>query len=176
MKRNEKFMLAIAGVLFVLVLTVRVVPMVYNYYQQGEEEIALLEARIDRYRQLIVDTELWMEREKLKEAEIADLQNWVFEGSNPNLVGSSVQRTLRQAMEQVNVVVRETDVARYNTIGNWLMVSQEMNFVLSEDQILPFLNALREMRPRLYVTAFTVNRNRREFTGSITVTGFSRTE
>lgn len=176
MKRKEKLMLGIAAVLFVLVVFVRLVPMVFNYYQQGQEEIALLEERIDRYRQLIVDTELWMERQVLKEAEIADLQNWVFTGSNPNLVGSSVQRTLRQAMEQVNVVVRETDVARYNTVGNWLVVSQEMNFVLSQDQILPFLDALQAMRPRLYVTAFTVNRNRRDFSGSITVTGFSRQE
>jgi hypothetical protein len=55
-------------------------------------------------------------------------------------------------------------------------VSQQMDFSVDQASILPFLNALQESRPRLHVSAFKVDRNRRQFTGSITVVGFGRAE
>lgn len=164
----------LAGVLIALVLIVRVLPLAYDYYRQGREDIALLEERIERYRTLIQEQDQWMEREIVKQAEIADLESWIFPGTDPSLVGSSVQRALRQAVEQASVGVRETSVARYSQAGEWLMVSQDMSFTLEQHQILPFLNALQALRPRLHVTSFDVARNRRQFTGSITVVGFSR--
>ncbi len=54
------------------------------------------------------------------------------------------------------------------------MVSQEMDFVIDQEKILPFLDKLEQSRPRLHVTEFSINRNRRQFLGSITVTGFSK--
>jgi hypothetical protein len=174
MKRNERQLLIFAGTLFVLLLVFRLVPLAWESYRQGRDEIALLEERIDRYRQLLVDTNLWQEREALKAAEMAELEGLVFEGSNPNLIGSAVQRTLRQAMEQSGVSARETPVARYNNAGAWLLVTQELNFTLEQHQILPFLNALQASRPRLHVTAFSVTRNRRQYTGSVTVVGFGK--
>ncbi len=175
MKSNEKKLLLLAGALTVLVLLVRILPLTYGYYRQQRDDLALLEERVERLQTLIQEQDQWMERETLKQAEIADLESWIFPGGdNPNLVGSSVQRSLRQAVEQANIDVRETSVASYSYAGEWLMVSQEMNFSLEQQQILPFLNALQELRPRLHITAFNVARNRRQFTGSITVVGFSR--
>ena len=174
-KRTQNLAI-LAGIMFALVLAVRIVPMLYNYYQQGKEDIALLQERRDRYEQLIIDVDRWKENETLKQAQIADLESWIFAGSNPNLVGSSVQRSLRQAVEKANVAIREMSVAEYNYIDDWLMVSQEMDFSVDQANILPFLNALQELRPRLHVSAFSVNRNRRQYTGSITVVGFSRAE
>jgi hypothetical protein len=174
MKRNEKNLLLLAGVLFGLVLIVRIVPMLFNYYQQNREDLALLQERKDRYQQLILDVDRWQETQTLKLAETADLESWIFEGTNPNLVGSSVQRSLRQAVEQSSVNIREMSVAQYNYIDDWLMVSQEMNFALEQANILPFLSALQATRPRLHVSAFNVTRNRSQYTGSITVVGFSR--
>jgi hypothetical protein len=162
--------------MFLLLLAVRIVPMLYNYYQRGQEDIALLQERRDRYEQLIIDVERWKENETLKQAEIADLESWIFEGSNPSLVGSSVQRSLRLAVQKANVSIREMSVAEYNYVDNWLMVSQKMDFSVDQANILPFLNSLQELRPRLHVSAFSVTRNRRQYTGSITVVGFSRAE
>jgi hypothetical protein len=162
--------------MFVLLLAVRIVPMLYNYYQRGQEDLALLQERRDRYEQLIIDVERWKENEILKQAEIADLESWIFDGTNPSLVGSSVQRSLRLAVQKANVAIREMSVAEYNYVDNWLMVSQKMDFSVDQANILPFLNALQELRPRLHVSAFSVTRNRRQYTGSITVVGFSRAE
>ena len=125
---------------------------------------------------MIIDVERWKENETLKQAEIADLESWIFEGTSPNLIGSSVQRSLRQAVEQSSVAIREMNVAEYNYIDDWLMVSQQMDFSVDQANILPFLNALQELRPRLHVSAFSLTRNRRQYTGSITVVGFSRAE
>lgn len=175
MKANERKLLMLFGVLFAAFLIVRVLPMAYSHYRQGREDIALLQERADRLRTLIEEQDQWSEREKLKQAELADLQGWIFPGgNNPNLVSSSLQRLLRQAAEQSGVMQREMRVAEYSSIGDWLMVSQEMSFTLEQHQILPFLNALQQLRPKLHVAAFNVARARRQFSGNITVVGFSR--
>jgi Type II secretion system (T2SS), protein M subtype b len=176
MKRSEKQLVAILGVLFALVLVVRVVPLLFDYYRQGREDIALLQERVERYRTLIVETSQWQEREQLKTAEVTDLQNWVFAGTDANLVSSSVQRSLRQLVASTGVELRETGVARYSYVGDWLMVEQDMDFALDQEAILPFLQALQAARPRLQIAAFSINRNRRQYTGELTVVGFSRTE
>lgn len=178
MKANERKLLLLAGVLFAAVLVVRLLPMAYNYYQQGREDIALLEERAQRLQTLIEEADQWRERETLKQAELADLQGWIFPGgNNPNLVSNSMQRTLRQAVEQAGITVRETRVAEYSYVGeNWLMVSQEMSFTLDQPQILSFLGALQQLRPKLHVAAFNVARSRRQISGNITVVGFSRVE
>lgn len=176
MIKRTRNLAMLAGVIFALLLIVRIIPLLYGYYQQGQDDIALLQERRDRYEQLIIDVERWKENEILKQAEIADLESWVFPGSNPNLVGTNVQRSLRQAVEQTNVAIREMSVAEYTYVDDWLMVSQEMDFSIDQANILPFLNALQELRPRLHVSAFSVTRNRRQYTGTITVVGFSRAE
>lgn len=176
MKGNERKLLLLLGVLALAVLVVRVLPLAYDYYRQGREEIAQLEERIERFETLIEEQEQWQEREILKQAEIADLESWIFQGANPNLIGSSVQRALRQAADQAGIAVRETRVAEYSYVGDWLMVSQEMSFTLQQSQVLPFLNALQQLRPRLHVRTFNVARNRRGFSGNITVVGFSRAQ
>jgi hypothetical protein len=178
MKANERKLLILGGVLFALLLIVRVLPMAYGYYRQGREDIALLEERVDRLQTLVQEQDEWSEREILKQAEMADLQGWIFSGgNNPNLVASSMQQVLRQAVEQAGVIQREMRVAEYSYVGeNWLMVSQEMSFTLDQPQILPFLNALQQLRPKLHVAAFSVARTRRQFSGNITVVGFSRVE
>jgi hypothetical protein len=175
MKSNERKLLLLFGVLAAAVLVVRVLPLAYGYYRAGRDDIALLEERITRYETLIEEQEAWQERETLKRAEISDLESWAFPGGNPNLVGSSLQRFLRQAADQAGIAVRETRVAEYSYVGEWLKVSQEMSFTLEESQILPFLNAIQQLRPRLHVEAFNLSTSsRRGFSGTITVVGFSR--
>jgi General secretion pathway protein M. len=176
MKPRERQLVLFAGILFALVLILRVVPALVGYYQQGREDIALLEERIARYQALAAATAEWQERAQLKNIEVSELQSWIFQGSDANLIGNSVQRSLRAAVERSNLGIREMSVARYNYVGDWLMVTQDMNFTLNQEDILPFLNALQELRPRLFVQSFTITRNRRQYTGSITVTAFGRVQ
>lgn len=174
MKANERKLLLLFGILAALVIVVRLVPLAYGYYREGRNEIAQLEERVDRFRTLIDEQGEWQERELLKQAELTELEAGIFQGSNANLIGSSVQRALRQAADQAGIAVRETRVAQYRYVGEWLMVSQEVSFTLEQSQILPFLNAIEALRPRLHVAAFNVTRTRRGFSGNITVVGFAR--
>jgi hypothetical protein len=174
MKRNEKNLVLVFAFLAAVVLIVRVIPLLFDYYRSGQDEIALLNERLDRYRTLLVETQQWQDREQLKKAEITDLQSWAFVGTDPNLVSSSVQRTLRQAVESSGVELREIGVARYSYVGDWLMVEQDANFSLSQSAMLPFLTNVKNVRPRLQIAAFSITRNRRQFTGSLTVVGFAR--
>lgn len=174
MKGNERKLLLLLGVLAAAVLVVRILPLAYNYYREGRDEIARLEDSVERLQTLIEDQDVWSEREVLKQAEIADLEGWIFAGGAPNLVGNNVQRSLRQAVEQAGITSRETRVAQYSYVGEWLMVTQEMSFTLEQRQVLPLLTALQQSRPRLHVAAFNVARTRRQLTGNITVVGFSR--
>ena len=105
---------------------------------------------------------------------MAALESWVFTGQDQNLIGSGVQRSLRQVVEEAGVLPRSYSTPRYTELDGWLMVSQEMDFVIDQEKILPFLDKLEQSRPRLHVTEFSINRNRRQFLGSITVTGFSK--
>ena len=172
MKRNEKQLIILATLVFAVFLVVLVIPRVLDYYQQGRQDIALMQDRIFRYQNLAAATDQWLEREALKTAEIAELETWVFSGNDPNLIGNSVQWALRQALEKAGVSVREMSVARYSYVDGWLMVTQDMSFSLDQQHVLPFLNALQELRPRLFVQTFSVARNRRQYTGNITVVGF----
>jgi hypothetical protein len=173
MKANEKKLLLVLVPLAALVLIVRLLPYAFDYYRGQREALAQLEQRIERFETLIAEQNQWMEREAQTQAQMAELESWIFAGGNPNLIGSSVQRALRQAVEQSGVAVRETSVAKYSYAGTWLLVSQDMSFTLEEHQILPFLNALEQSRPRLQVQALSIARGRRQFSGSITVVGFA---
>jgi hypothetical protein len=174
MKQNEKRYIAVAVAIFVLLLVVRGIPFLLTSYEEGRDEIAFLEQRIERLQDLVEQAPEIKDEEAAKRRQMMALQNWVFPGQDQNLIGSSVQRQLRQAVEDAGVLARSYDPPRYSEVDGWLMVSQEMDFTIEQEKILTFLSLLELSRPRLHVTEFSINRNRRQFLGSITVTGFSK--
>ncbi|MDT8399093.1 MAG: type II secretion system protein GspM [Pseudomonadales bacterium] len=174
MKANEKKLVILAALVFAALVLFRLVPWAQAYYVEGQNEIARLERQIDRYRNLIEETGRWMEREESMRERVAGLDAWVFKGSTPPLIASSVQQELRKAGVASNVSVRSLSAPRYEYTDGWLRVNQQMTFTIDQDNILKFLNLLEQTRPRLLVTEFSISRNRREYTGNITVTGFSK--
>ena len=175
MKSNEKKLVALAGLLFLVVLVVRIVPVMKESYNDGLEEIDFMEQRIQRLRYLIEEAPFIVDEEALKRQEFAAMEAWVFTGQDPNLIGSSVQRQLRQAVDGADLIVRQYSTPRFAETEGWLVVTQEMDFVIEQENILEFLRLIEEARPKLHITEFNINRNRRQYTGSITVTGFSKT-
>jgi hypothetical protein len=174
MKANERKLLILAGALLAAVLLLRVLPLIVDQYQEGRAEIARLQQRIDNYRELVENTDEWIAREQQQRATVADLQDWVFSGNSQNLIGTSVQRALRQAAGDAGVVVRDTPLPRYGRIDDWVVVNQEMTFLIDQQNMLRFLDILEASRPRLFVTRFAVTRSRQQYSGSLTVTGFGR--
>lgn len=175
MKSNEKKLIGLAAVLFLVVLVVRVVPLLKASYEDGRDEIEFLEQRIARLRMLVEEAPFIKDEEAERRQEVAALEDLVFTGTDPNLVGTSVQRQLRQAVDEAGVLIRSIDTPRIAQLDGWLRVTQEMDFVIDQNNILKFLDLLEHSKPRLHVTEFSINYNRRQYTGSITVTGFSKT-
>ena len=158
-----------------MVVVVRVIPLSMDSYDEGLDEMDFLEQRIERLRFLVEEAPFIVDEEIAKRAEVAALESWTFTGQDSNLIGTSVQRQLRQAVEEAEVLPRSYNTPRIAETEGWILVTQEMDFVIEQENILKFLELLENSRPKLHVTEFSINRNRRQYTGSITVTGFSKT-
>ena len=174
MKSNEKKLVGLAVLLLLAVIIVRVVPLLRDTYTEGLEEIVFMEQRIDRLRMLVEEAPFIKDEEALKKVEMTTLEDWVFTGQDANLIGNSVQGQLRQVVEEAGINPRGYDTPRIGELDGWLAVTQEMQFVINQEEILPFIGLLENSRPRLHITDFSINRNRRQYRGAITVTGFSK--
>lgn len=175
MKSKEKKLAGLAAILFLTVVIVRVIPLLKDSYDDGLAEIDFLEQRIARLRMLVEEAPFIKDEEALKREQVAALETLIFTGQDQNLIGNSVQLQLRQAVAEAGVQARSYNTPRLSETDGWLLISQEMDFTIEQDNILQFLELLENSRPRLHIAEFSINRNRRQFTGSITLTGFSKT-
>ena len=174
MKTNEKKLVGLALLLLLALITVRVVPSLKTSYEDGLKEIELLEQQIARLQFMVEEFFIIQDREASRREDVAVLESLMFTGQDPNLIGSGVQRQLRQAVDEAGLLVRQYSTPRFIEIDGWLLVVQEMDFVIEQEKILQFLNLLENSSPKLHITEFNINPNRRQYTGSITVTGFSK--
>lgn len=174
MTGGDKRLRLLLATLLVLAVLLEGVPRIASLYGKQRDEIARLEQRLARYRQLADETVEWQQRERAMALQVEDYHGWVLQGDNPGLASSSIQRLLRQAVAGSGVSLREMSVARVGSSGEWLVVNQDMSFTLDEQQILPFLAAIEALRPRLFITAFSLSHNRRQYIGNLSVTAFSR--
>lgn len=174
MTGGDKRLRFILVALLALAVLLEGLPRIVALYGEQRDEIARLETRLERYRQLADETVEWQQRERDMAFQVEDYHGWVLQGDNPGLAASSVQRLLRQAVAGSGVSLREMSVARVGSSGEWLVVYQDMSFSLDEQQILPFLAAVEALRPRLFITAFSLSHNRRQYLASLSVTAFSR--
>ncbi|MDP7456265.1 MAG: hypothetical protein QGF62_06810 [Gammaproteobacteria bacterium] len=70
-----------------------------------------------------------------------------------------------------------TRLAERREKDGWLLISQEMSFrTTNAGNTVTFLQKLEESAPRLRVTDISVSRSRNQYSGSITVVGFARSE
>jgi len=174
MKSNEKKLVGLALLLLLALITVRVVPSLKTSYEDGLKEIELLEQQIARLQFMVEEFFIIQDREASRREDVTVLESLMFTGQDPNLIGSGVQRQLRQAVDEAGLLVRQYSTPRFIEIDGWLLVVQEMDFVIEQEKILQFLNLLENSSPKLHITEFNISRNRRQYTGSITVTGFSK--
>jgi len=174
MKSNEKKLVGLALLIFLALFIVRFVPSLKTSYEDGLKEIELLEQQIARLQFMVEEFFIIQDREASRREDVAELESLMFTGQDPNLIGSGVQRQLRQAVDEAGLLVRQYSTPRFTEIDGWLQVVQEMDFVIEQEKILQFLNLLENSSPKLHITEFNINRNRRQYTGSITVTGFSK--
>ena len=170
-KTNPKLIL-IAVAMLAVTLVMKVIPTVASSYSQLRSDRERLRQDVAFFQDLIEEeADLQLRVEEAREA-LQGIETSVFEIPQ-NLFGSEVQAIVRNIAGRNGIEIREMRVAETETFENWTKLSQELSFDIDQRRILPFLNALRESRPRLYVREFTISRSRSRFVGSLTIEAFS---
>lgn len=152
-------------------------PAIRSVYVERQGNIESVEIDIARERRLIENTASWRERRVEVESQIAELQNQIFTGGTIPIVEANIQRALSLHARDSGIIVSSTRLADRLVTDDWLLISQEMSFRTSAQvNTVRFLERLNNSTPRLRVTAFNVSRSRNQYSGSITVVGFARSE
>ena len=175
--QRERNILILAAVVALIFVSTSGWPAIKSVYTQRQDNIESVEIDIAREKRLIENTASWRERRVEVESQIAELQNQLFSGETIPIVEANIQRALSLHARDSGITVSSTRLADRLISDEWLLISQEMSFRTS-DQVntVRFLERLENSAPRLRVTGFTVNRSRNQYSGSITVVGFARSE
>jgi hypothetical protein len=175
--KREKNILILAGCVAVVFIGSSGWPAVQSFYAQRQANIESVEIDIAREQRLIENTASWRERRVDVESMIAELGNQIFSGETIPIVEANIQRSLSLLARESGITVSSTRLADRLITDDWLLIRQEMSFRTSDQtNIVRFLERLEKSVPRLRVTGFTVNRSRNQYSGSITVVGFARSE
>ena len=174
---RERNILTLAGIVAVIFIGTTIFPVIRAAYQERQEAIEGLLLNINREQRLIENTQSWLERRVEVERRTQELEQQIFSGDTIPLVEADISGDLSRYTRDSGITVGSTRLAERLETDGWLMISQEMSFRTTEvNNTLGFLNSLENSSPRLFVTDFTVNRARNQYSGTITVVGFARSE
>ena len=175
LRENKVFYLA--AIVAIAFIATTIVPTVQTLYLERQENIEGVLLDIDREQRLIENTAVWRERRVVTEQRATELDQEIFSGTTIPLIEADIQRNLSQYVRDSGILVNATRLAERLETESWLMISQEMSFRTGNaSNAVGLLERLENSLPRLFVRDFSINRTRAQYTGSITVVGFARSE
>lgn len=175
--QREWKILALAGLVAVVFLIVNVGPAVQGAYREREERILSLQQDIDREQRLVEDEARWLEQSAGIEANRSRLREYVFTETTAPLISARMQALVREHANAAGVEISATRLAESLPSGDWLLVEQTVSFTMDDQNAtLDFLRRLNESQPWLGVSRFSMRSNRNQYSGELTVSGFSRTD
>ncbi len=176
MTRRERKILY-AGIAMALIFGLsRGLPFISQTYADRKNNIEFIRDDIAREERLIENAALWNERREAIETQLQNLDTEVFQGDAIPLLTANIQRMVRQYATDTGISISSTRLAEPLRGDGWLLVEQELSFTLdSQNNTLEFLRRIEQSRPYLGITSFNMRRNRNQYSGAITVVGFSRT-
>jgi len=173
MSRTNPKLLYLALAMLVVTMVVKVIPSTVSAWSRLSSDRESLRQDVIYYQDLIEEERELMARVEEARELVMGIEQSVFEIPE-NLLASEVQAIVRNIAERNGIVIREMRVAKTSEFEDWTKVSQELSFEIDQRRILPFLDALKQSRPRLYVRKLTISRSRQQFIGSLTIEAFSR--
>ena len=171
-ERNLLLLLTAVGLLF---LASYLLPAIGAWSQQREQGIEALRIELDQEQRLIENSARWAEDRANAELRETEMQLSIFSGDTIPLIEAAIQQDLSRYARESGLTVNSTRLAERLETEGWLLISQEMSFRTTDaNRTVAFLERLTESVPRLRVTDFSLNRSRSQYTGAITVVGFTR--
>jgi len=175
--QREKNILMVAGIMAVVFFVYAGMPYVTAKYDARNEIIEDLRMQIRREQRLIEDTVVWRDRRLATEAKLSELDSEIFSGETIPIAEANIQRALTRHARDSEISVSSTRLAERLSTSGWLLISQEMSFrTNNQGNIVGFLEKLEGSVPRLRITDFSFTRNRNQYSGSVTVMGFVKSE
>jgi hypothetical protein len=175
--KREQNILVLAGIVAVVFAVSSVGPAVGAFYQERNNVIEDINLAIERERRLFDETITWRDRKTEVELVLQDFEAQVFSGETIPIIEANIQRALTQFARDSEMSIVSTRLADRLEAEDWIMVRQEVSFrTTSQENTISFLQMLDESAPRLWVTDFSVDRTRNQYSGSITAVGFARQE
>lgn len=175
--KRERNIIVLAATVALLFVVTSGWPAITSVYAQRQSNIESLEIDIAREQRLIENTASWRERRVEVESQIAELNLQSFTGETIPIVEANIQRELSLQARNSGIIVSSTRLADRLVTDDWLFIRQEMSFRTNQQaNTARFLERLENSVHRLRVTALNVNRSRNQYSGSITVVGFARSE
>ncbi|MGJ8688743.1 MAG: GspMb/PilO family protein [Gammaproteobacteria bacterium] len=176
MTKREKNIVMLAGLVGIVFVLTQGLPSLKNMYGSRSEAISQLQTDIQREQSLIEDAQLWSERRVEAELRGSDLGERLFQETSIPLISANIQRLVREYANEAEVNITSTKLAESMAADGWLLVEQELSILTdSQTKIMALLNSIETSDPLLGVSTFSIRRNRNQYTGTITVVGFSRT-
>ena len=175
--KRERNILYMASLVAVVFAATTIVPAIRAVYQERQESIEDVLLDIDREQRLIENTLTWRDRRVEVEQRTQELEQQIFTGDTIPLVEANISGDLSRYARGSGITVSTTRLAERLETDGWLMISQEMSFRTTDaGNTISFLERLENSSPRLFVSDFAINRSRNQFSGTITVVGFARSD
>ncbi len=172
---REKGILGLALLVAFVFFITRGLPLLQDAYSARAESIDSVLLDSEREKRLLASEDSWTQKRQETEANLAAAEAGLFRGTTAATVEASIQRVLTQYAANAGITVNSTRLAERMRAGNWTLISQELSFQTNDaSATVQFLNLIEQSVPRLKVSAFTLDRSRNQFSGSITVAGFAR--
>lgn len=173
---RETLILRLALLMVIVMLLTNGVPALTAFYQARNVQIETLRAEIEREQRLIDDAQLWQQRSEAAALQAQTLDNSLFTGGSVALLTAAIQRQVRQIAAETGLTINSADLAENQQSGDWILVEQSMSFsTTDQNNTLVFIQRLADTQPLLKVTRFSMRPGRNQYTGELTVVGFSRT-
>lgn len=173
--REKKILILAAAVGAVFILT-QAYPAIKNNYVERSAQIQDIQTNIEREQRLLQESEVWSARREQTELELAALEKRIIAETTVPLISTNIQRVVREYATASGISITSTKLAESMRADGWLLVEQELSIqTADQSNVLAFLKSIENSTPKLGITQFSLRRNRNQYSGTITVIGFSRT-
>jgi predicted PurR-regulated permease PerM len=176
MTHQEKRLLKIALLIFVVFAAFQLIPTAYQWGQNYLQHIQKLRDDIENAKKLQAKTQVWMDENQRAKQKLSEVNAGLLEGNNSQLVGANMQKLLRELARQTGINLTSMDPPKTETTrtNQWMLVIQTMQFEADSKSLMAFLKALDKAPKKLIIAMIDIRSNRERLSGSIQVTGFSR--